>query len=90
MPRWQAYNMKMTMYGRLELSCGKFDLIAGNAPSADYFYPGASAPAVSKGQWDYDGEFGTEWSFFGGPDVPVETEYMRVTFLKKLTKMNMR
>ena len=83
MPRWQQYNMMMTIDGGPELFCGKFDFIAGNAPSSDYFYPGASAPAVAKGQWDYDGEFWTEWFNVDTPaDDGVEHESYVVHWMR--------
>lgn len=60
-PRFYRHYLRMTIDGGDELSGGHFDFYESHAPSADFFYPAASAPALATGQYDYQGEFYTRW-----------------------------
>ena len=53
----------MTIDGGPILQSGhwRIDFKEGYAPTADWFYPANSARAFASGQYDYHGEWWTEW-----------------------------
>ena len=63
MPRFYTFYFKMTIDGGPILSSGhwRVEFKEGYAPTADWFYPANSARAFPSGQWDYHGEWWTDW-----------------------------
>ena len=60
-PKWTRWFLRMTIDGGPVLKGGYYDFYSSNAPTADYFYPAAAAPAVATGAYDYEGEWFTKW-----------------------------
>lgn len=81
MPRHTNFDLKVQIDNGAVLKAGKVDFIAANAPTVSEFYPGASAAAVPRDEWDYEGEFFTRWFNVDDNSDGVEDE----SFIKHFT-----
>ena len=61
MPRHSSFDLKLQIDNGSVLKAGKIEFLTAYAPSVSEFYPGASAAATPRNEWDYDGEFYTNW-----------------------------
>ena len=81
MPRHTNFDLKVQIDNGIILKAGKVDFLAANAPTVSEFYPGASAAAVPRDEWDYAGEFFTRWFDVDDNSDGVEDE----SFIKHFT-----
>lgn len=77
-PRFYRHYLRMTIDDGEILKGGHFDFYESSSPTADFFYPANSAPAIAAGQYDYEGEFYTRWFDTDNNEDGVEDEsFMR-------------
>jgi hypothetical protein len=74
MPKYSRWQLKLSIDDGPTLNGGSVDFLESDAPSAEFFYPQAAAPARNRGKWDYDGEFWTSWYNLDTPSDDVEDE----------------
>ena len=61
MPIFDSWQVRLSIDDGPALNGGSVRFLMEDAPSVDYFFPQAGAPAQSKSQWDYEGAFWTGW-----------------------------
>lgn len=74
---WQIY---FSIDDKPEIYAGSVGLTAANAPTAEYFFPSASAPAKADSEWDYDRIFYTPWYNIDTTTDNVEDESIHLHF----------
>ena len=80
MPRHERFEMKLQIDGGKVYRAGWIDFLGEHAPTVSEFYPGASAAATPKSEWDYDREFYTKWFDEDNNEDGVENESFSVHF----------
>ena len=60
-PRHYRHYVYLVIDGGAPIYSGHIDLNSGSAPTANYFFPAAAAPARARDAQDYDGVFWTRW-----------------------------